>query len=321
MEQRIKQYIFWAMILGMVILSWFIVKQTAIALVSAFILSYLASPLYRKLQAKMPNSLAAAFCISLILIIIILPLLLIAGSIISQAASILNDSSISERLNEISSEPFLRKLNIDIELLKTYLITHIMALLGGLLGSFPSLALNILVLLVGVYYMLIAGDRLGSTLIRYIPFKHKEKIAKEIGSTTRAIIYGMVLVALLEGVIAFIGFSLAGVKAALLLAALIFLFAFIPGLGPVIVWAPTAFFYGTIGHFGTSIGVILTGLVISLGIEIMFVGKIVGKRARIHPLIMLVGILGGVPIFGIFGFVIGPLMLAYTIKLIENSLD
>jgi len=65
--------------------------------------------------------------------------------------------------------------------------------------------------------------------------------------------------------------------------------------------------------------VVITGLIISIFIENFVFAQVVGRQAKIHPLIVLIGVFGGVPLFGIFGFIIGPLLLVYTINLIENA--
>ena len=127
--------------------------------------------------------------------------------------------------------------------------------------------------------------------------------------------------ALIEFVVGVIGFYLVGVKAYILLPALIFLFAFIPGLGPVLVWGPLAIFYIALQDYPTGIGVIIVGLIISLVIEILLRNKLVGSSTGINPLVMLIGIIGGMTIFGLFGFIIGPLILVYTLKLIQQTVS
>ena len=102
---------------------------------------------------------------------------------------------------------------------------------------------------------------------------------------------------------------------------IIFFLAFIPGLGPTIVWAPMAIYYLIVKDYSTMIGVIITGLVLSSFIDTIFRSKILGKRTNLNPFIMLIGILGGIAVFGIFGFIVGPIILIYTIKLLEEALQ
>src|SRR3989338_2638069 len=69
------------------------------------------------------------------------------------------------------------------------------------------------------------------------------------------------------------------------------------------------------------VGVIIVGLIISLVIEILLRNKLVGSSTGINPLVMLIGIIGGMTIFGLFGFIIGPLILVYTLKLIQQTVS
>ena len=67
-------------------------------------------------------------------------------------------------------------------------------------------------------------------------------------------------------------------------------------------------------------GVLLTGLILMRGVEFYFYTRFVGFWSRIHPFIMLVGVLGGISVFGIFGFIIGPLLLVTSIGIIEGAI-
>jgi predicted PurR-regulated permease PerM len=96
--------------------------------------------------------------------------------------------------------------------------------------------------------------------------------------------------------------------------------AFIPGIGPAMIWVPTFIIQLISGEYFSAITILITGLVISIVIETLLFSKILGDKASIHPLMILIGILGGIPLFGIFGFIIGPLVLAYTVKILEQSL-
>lgn len=171
-----------------------------------------------------------------------------------------------------------------------------------------------------MYYILLRWDTITFTLKELIPFKNKNKVANDIDSSTRGIVYGMLLIAIIEFIVAGAGFYLSGVKAYLLLAALIAFLAFIPGLGPIVVWVPTALVFLASGNYLTALGVIITGCLLTFFIEIVIANKITSKKAKLDPLITLIGVIGGVTLFGLFGVIIGPLVLHYTIKLITEGL-
>src|SRR3989338_5231133 len=117
------------------------------------------------------------------------------------------------------------------------------------------------------------------------------ELATDIANTTKKIIRGTLFLALIESIVAATGFWLAGIESYLLLSILIGLFAFIPG-GPAIVWAPA-----------------------------LIRKKIGGKDSRISPIIMLLGIMGGTPLMGLAGIIVGPLLLSYTLEILEEILN
>jgi predicted PurR-regulated permease PerM len=129
------------------------------------------------------------------------------------------------------------------------------------------------------------------------------------------------IIALLEFVWATTILFFLGVPFSFLLAGLIALFVFIPGLGPAIVWVPLVIYYGLTGQYFVAIAILVMGAVVSFGMDGLLRAKIVGAKANIHPLIMLTGVIGGIAVFGIMGFIIGPLVLSYTIKLSEELLN
>lgn len=318
-KRKINHYLFWAVVFGLVILAALIIRPYLIPLLSAFILAYLTRPIFTKLKKIMPASLAAMLCIIIVLLIVIIPLVIITAEIIQQASDALQNTDARQKLSSFSNHYLIKKWNIDVIDLREKGITTLVALITKVISSIPSLLVGMLIMGFSMFYMLTSWETLALKLKRYIPFKDKERTAAEIDKTTRAIVYGTLLIALLEFIVAAIGFYLSGINAYILLATIIFFFAFIPGFGPIAVWAPLALFQLSTQNYLGAIGVIITGIIISFGIELVLLSRFVGQRSQIHPLIMLLGVVGGISLFGIFGFIIGPLVLAYTVKLIEES--
>ena len=305
----------------LVLLSYIIIRPFLIPLISAFILAYLCLPLYKKLERTLPKPLSAIICILLVIIILILPMGTLIGGLTNQTSSYLQEKPLKTLLSDFSTLPFIENLNLDLTSLTEKTLTFLVSLFTSALSLIPTLIISLIITLFGMYYILTNWPTLTSNLTSYIPFKNKKKVASEIAQVTNSIVYGTILIAAIEFVVAVIGFYLSGVKPFLLLPSIIFFLAFIPGLGPTFVWLPAALYFIFFGPSSTAVGVIITGLVLSFGIDAVLRGKILGSRSHINPLIMLVGILGGISVFGIFGFVIGPLILVYTIELLEETLQ
>lgn len=316
---KFRSYLFWIILAMLVILSFFILKPFIIPLVSAFVLSYLATPLYEKIKKSSNQHIAAILSIILLIGIVIIPVTLILSSLTSQAQSAISASDIETLTQKIKSLEIFSKLNINLEKLKENILEIIISSIGKTLKEIPSMIISVVITILATYYMLIRRDSMIKVLKEFIPFSNKDKLTSEIASATRHIVYGYFLIAFLEFIVASIGFYAAGINNYLIFASLISMLAFIPGLGPGIVWIPTFILSILSQEYTQAIIVLITGLTISILIETFLLSKIIGHKASIHPLILLIGILGGVPIFGIFGFIIGPIVLAYTIKILEQA--
>lgn len=317
-KKTVTKYMFWTIIVLLVIISYFIIKQYVVSLITAFILAYLVKPVYDKINKKVDKNISAILSIILIIIVIILPIIMIIGSVVKQASESLNESELKTIIQSLSENPLVQKL--DLELLTNKIISLLISLLTSNLTFLPALILSIFIMLFGTYYILINWVTLSSALKNYIPFKNKDKVSKEIGKVTDNLVYGVILIALIEFVVAGLGFYFSGVKYFLLLAALLALTAFIPGIGPAFVWIILAIYNIFMTNYYSAAGIIITGLIISIYIDTILRYKILATRAKINPIIMLIGVLGGVPLFGFFGFIIGPLILVYTIKLLQEGI-
>ena len=313
-KKEMGKYAFFAVVAVLIVLSYFIVRSYFVALISAFILSYLVMPLFKIFEKKIGKTLSALLCILIVILIILLPMALVIGKIGAQGYEYFADGGLEELLESISASDLLGNLDL-----------NNLTEAGSFLGSFlkaalsyvPSFLVSLFIVLFAMYYFLVSWDDLTDGLKKYLPFHDSARTTREIGKITNALVYGTFLVGLIEFVIAAIGFYFLGVRFALLLAALIFFLAFIPGAGPILVWVPLGIYYLIIGDYFTLIGVVVVGLILSIGVDSLARNRILSGRAGIHPLIMLVGVFGGISLFGIFGFIIGPLILAYTIEIVE----
>lgn len=311
-REFIKRYFFLFAAIFMLILSFFIIKEFVIALITAFVLAYLAKPLQRKLSKKINPKLSAFVCLTIIVLAVLIPIFILVFSLISQINHSLTISSTLKSNFEIIDNYFPN--------IKETLLNATLSFLKSAIIEIPSIVLSLFIIVMGTYYLILDWENLIKKVELVIPFQDKKRIRREVSALTDNIVYGYIFIAIIEFIVAFIGFYLSGVSLFVILPTLIAILAFIPGLGPGAVWIPTLIYYFAVGDISTAIGVLITGILISAVIETLILPKVVGDKSKIHPFIFLLGVLGGVPVFGIFGFIIGPLVLVYTQKIIEESL-
>jgi predicted PurR-regulated permease PerM len=320
MREEFKKYFFWGIIALLAVLSYMILSPYLVTLVSTFILAYLVRPAYNWLEKRTGKNLSASICLVLVFVIILVPVGFVVFGLAQQAYSYLSGDSITYFLQKASSMPILSKLNLDFSVIVDRGMDASLSMLSSIINYVPSLLVSLLIIFFGMYYILIDWEKIVEKLKEFLPFNDKDKIIGELSHLTDVLVRGTILIAVVEFIIAFVGFYLVGTKYFLILAALIFLLAFIPSIGPLVVWVPAGIYYFVIGRYASMIGVIITGLLLSLWADTIFRSKMLGKRTGINPFVMLIGILGGIAAFGVFGFIIGPLILVYAMKLLEQVL-
>jgi len=322
MENNNSKFVFWVILSLLIIVSFLIIKDYITTILTSFVLAYLIKPVFDRIKKKTGKSVAGILStisiLLIILIILIIPLGLVVGKLGSEAYQSLRIESLKPISENLASSPLFQALDINVKNLSVKASSYVLSIVESTLASIPSLIISFLILVMGIYYILINWDNIASLLKKYIPFKDKERITKGIKESTRGIIYGTIIIAIIQFLVAAIGFYILGINNYILLSILIGFMALIPAIGPAIVWIPTVIFYFIIRNYTIAIGVLVLGLFLSIVIDAIVRSKLIGAKAKMNPFILILGIIGGVTLLGIIGFVIGPLVLVYTIELLKE---
>jgi len=144
------------------------------------------------------------------------------------------------------------------------------------------------------------------------------KIGQEIASVMRAVMSGRIIVGIIQGLVAYLGFIFFGVSNSILLAALVTIIAILPLIGPLFVIIPVALYQISFGFYLPAIGLILWGVFI-VGLIDNIVGPIlIESKTNLHPFLVLIAILGGFGLFGPVGFIAGPVLLGVVYALFRT---
>ncbi len=321
-EKNFKKYFFWASLLIISIISYFIIKDFLIAILSAFVLAYLLMPVQRFLKKIMPARISAFLIIIIVILLMVVPVYFLTKSLISQITNFATAENIEK------AYAFLREIEIPQEVLEYIpedttgkISSYVFSLITSIIRYLPFLVLSIIVTLFVAYYFLLEWDELNKEIKDILPFKNKDKIVKDFSDTAHNIVFGNLLIAIIEFIIALIGFYFIGVKYAIILSFLIALSALIPLIGPAFIWVPVLVIRMLQGDYLSAILIMVLGVVLSFGADFFLRTTIIGKKAKIHPAIVLIGVLGGGELFGIFGFIIGPLILGFFINFIKAAME
>lgn len=190
--------------------------------------------------------------------------------------------------------------------------TNILQTLGSSIYSF---VINIVVILFVLYYMLYSNVEFEQAIREILPFKDENKLilAEETRLIIQANAVGIPLMAIIQGFFAYLGYLLFGVEGALLYAILTAFSTILPIVGTMIVWVPLSIGLLIGGDVVNGVGLLIYGLLIIGGVDNVARFLLQKKLADIHPLITVFGVLIGIPMFGFWGVIFGPLILSLFI--------
>jgi predicted PurR-regulated permease PerM len=192
-----------------------------------------------------------------------------------------------------------------------------------LLPSLAGGALDFIVILglmfFTMYYMFVQQEGFQKGLQKYLPFKRdtQKELGESLKNNVNANVLGQLLVCFVQGVLTGATLWIFGVPDAPFWGTVAFFMAFIPVLGTPLVWGPAGLIQLSQGNIGQGIGILVVGVVVIINIDNLLRIMLAKRMGDIHPLVTLAGIVLGVPIFGILGLVVGPLLLSYFIVLIH----
>ena len=190
--------------------------------------------------------------------------------------------------------------------------TDILQLLGNSIYSF---VINIVVILFVLYYMLYSNDEFEKSIREILPFKEENKqiLAEETRLIIQANTIGIPLMAIIQGIFAYLGYLIFGVEGAIMYALLTAFSTILPLVGTMIVWVPIGIGLLLGGDYVNGIGLLIYGMFIIGGVDNVARFLLQKKLADIHPLITVFGVLIGLPMFGFWGIIFGPLILSLFI--------
>jgi predicted PurR-regulated permease PerM len=184
----------------------------------------------------------------------------------------------------------------------------------GALGSFVAFS----IMLVLLFFFLRDGDTMCVRARALIPLdeRRKDHLFRQLSDVTRAIVLGITMTALLQGVLVGIGFAICRLASPLVFGVLAALLSMLPVGGAAIVWVPAVGWLLYQGHWGFAIFMLAWGLLLG-GAESLLRPLLISGRAQISALAIFIGVLGGIPAFGAIGIVAGPVLLSLVLALLE----
>jgi len=328
MEENLRKFMVPAFIFVLAILSFLIFKPLLTPVVIGLVLAYLFNPLYNKLKTKIKSSYwSAAIILALTLAIVIIPLIILIPMFTKQVFEFYLSVKDFDAYNMVNTffPSILSSPQLSTELLATS--SNLKAAVSqSLLNFFKSTILNIpkiifssIILIFTFFFALIESDYFKRYFSIVFPFskEYETRFYDKFEKITNSLLYGQFIVGIVQGLIAGVGYFILGVPNALLLMVITMIVGVIPVIGPWLVWIPVDIYLFASGMTQPAFGLLIYGLFVINWVDSILRPLIVSSRAEINSAIALIGMIGGVIAFGVVGFILGPLILAYLILLIE----
>src|SRR5690606_14285568 len=187
------------------------------------------------------------------------------------------------------------------------------ALLTAVLGGAATIFLEITVMYFILYFLFVNYRGFENGILYYFPFDEEQAVVfgTELKNITYSNIVGQTIIATVQGGCLAIGFLIFGVNDALFWGVICAILSFIPLLGPPLIFVPAALILLSQGQTWQGVGLLIWGFALVINIDNVLRFIINKKIGNIHPLITVIGVIIGLPLFGLIGLVYGPLLFAY----------
>lgn len=296
----------------------------------AAVIAILVYPYYEHLARLIRSRSAASIIMVLsVLVLIILPVILVGFLVVKESVNLYaaaKDSNfVLQPISEIFSGTFLAPYLVQIKALWQEYATEVTQSVGGfVVGSFKTITQNtinffgmLFLCLYSLFFLLKDGKKILSRIMELSPLgdKYDRALFNKFSETVVATLQSTLFLGLIQGFIGGVLFYATGVPGALVWGVVMVALSIIPAAGSFLVWIPAALIQFAIGNVWQGVTILAVGFGIISVIDNVLRPLLVGKEMEMHPIIVLFSTLGGLVIFGISGFVIGPVLAALCLSL------
>lgn len=293
------------------------------ALFSAAIFYILFKPLYINLTAKrhMRRGFAGFTVILISFLVVVLPLIGLCFMIFNKVSDFQKHPELLQafipKMQHLAGPHFDIKATLDKSI--NEISKWAMGLVSVVLGGALTIFIDLVVLYSTLFFMLRSHETFEKTLIKHLPFDRKSllKFGVELKKITYSNILGQGLISLAQGIIVGVGFLIFKIPDPLFWGIVAIFVCFIPVVGAPVILIPASLIELSEGHIVSGVGILIWGIVLVTIVD-NFLRQFISKKvADTHPLITIIGVLIGMPLFGIIGLVIGPFLISFFFLLFK----
>ncbi len=328
-SRKIETVFFFLLVIGASITAFLILKPYASPLFIALIFSLVFRPLYEAVLKKSHRAnLASLITLCILFLVILIPLTVFGFFIFDDARNLYfkerGEAPILETLDRLvlPLEQRVQAFFPNAQITPSAYLEEALGFLVGNLGSVFSRAVEIVfkffIMLLALFYLFRDGKNLRTHVVRLSPLanEYDERILTRLEEAISSVVKGRLLIVVIQGILAAVTFSFFSIPNPVLWGAITLLSALVPAVGVALVFVPlTLFTFFAVGGFSAG-GLLLVG--VGIGMIDNLLGPILFERGlRMHPLMILLSVLGGILLFGPIGFLAGPITLSLLFALLD----
>jgi len=328
---RIVQYaFFFSVLLASGYFVWQIISPFFTALALAGIIVIICYPLYDRIVLVTPrqNASAAALVTTLLVVLaVVLPIALISSILVGETVQFYQslgdgrDLSVEQYVNQLEEvvQKYIPGFEINVTEQLRQSAEWLTRNLGAIFAGTVSTLFIFFIALLGSFYFFRDGKQFVSLIISISPLPDSDDrvIFARLVQAVRSVVTGTVLIALIQGILAAIGFTIFGVEQAVLWGSLAAIGAVIPGIGTMVVTIPAVVYLFLNGETGSALGLLLWGATVVGTIDNLLGPYLMSRGNNMHPFMTLISVLGGMVLFGPIGFIIGPVITTLFMTLLQ----
>ncbi|MBI4599160.1 AI-2E family transporter [Candidatus Uhrbacteria bacterium] len=328
----LEKWFFLALAAAVLFLAWQTVQPFVLVLLAAGIAAIMLTPLHVRMERLIRHRKLAAFLLVCgVFLLVALPVFFILLLMVKQASEILQ-SSLGEAgwlaTFDPRSHPLFQSLPAfvqeqvrawDLHALARNLAQWMFSNVGDLFSSTTRLVLNTFIFFIALYYILVDRQKMYDEILALSPFGDAmdRDIIHRIVLTVRSVVFGAVILAFVQGVLAAIGMSIFGVPGALIWGAITVVAAQVPLFGVGLVMIPAVLYLFFTGSTGAAIGLLIWAAVFVGLSDNVLAPYLIKGATHMHAFLVLIFIFGGLEVFGSIGIIVGPVILAAFLVVIE----
>jgi predicted PurR-regulated permease PerM len=310
----------------------FVLRNFLMPILLASVFTGLTYPIYGWILSKVRKPpIAALLTLLVVLIVLVVPLIAVGTVAYQEAVGFFGSMNFDSWRSHLESmiQSLRDRFPSLFQRVNTQSLTGMA--ISGLQNAFQmilkhsadislSLANNLLsffLMLFIMFYFYIDGPRILERLIKWSPLKDEYErilIAKFV-SVSKGTLKGILVIGIIQGILGAILFWTVGLSSPIFLGVLMVFASIVPAVGTAAIWAPAAIVLAVEGRWGAALAVVLCGAIVIGSVDNFVRPVLVGKDIKMHDLLVLLSTLGGLGMFGLAGFIIGPIIASMFLSI------